>query len=584
MLAAPEPMNPALLPFFLAPTVALAVEASPQQSPAVTAPFPQPEIVELPEMSPKELAPMRLETGRPAVEKPEADVIRLTLHSEYQLRYNVTRSFPLTPTASAVNARPALVGDSLGQNQWVNHWLRVTPRFSVNDQIELVGQLDLTGLVVGETAHDVSTDRTARDQYNGFSNVDPRWLYADIHTKVGLLRVGQQPSHWGLGIIANDGDHPSVFGDYRYGAVNERILFATKPGGKDSDVTVAVAGDLVFRDNTARLSEGDHAFQGVLAAIYEKKNVALGVYGVYRNQQNDRKSGGNDILGYTDKLEVGVLDVFAEFTSRVPGVDAYLFGAMEAATVFGSTNYIRTVDQTAQGTSTLVRSYGGAAQLGVAHVSRGDRSQRLLFEDDAKAKKPRRYGDLVAQLEVGYASGDADPLDGTERRFTFDPNHKIGLLLFDEVLRWQTARSANAAKDPLLSNGARPSPGIDLYPSQGGVYGAEYINPTAIYRPRPWLDLKGGAVIAQTTADVVDPYRLVTTGNYVNARGGDPKKHDLGVELDAGVEVRADLDRGIVGTLGAQGGVLFPGGALADGGGGAYKTPWITMTRVGVMF
>jgi hypothetical protein len=576
-------MNPALLPFFLAPTVALSVEASPPPSQPV-APFPQPEVLELPEISPKELQPMRLDTGRPPLEKPEPDLIRLTLHGEYQVRYNVERSFPMTPTASAVNARPSLVGDSLGQNQWVNHWLRVTPRFSVNDQIEIVAQLDLTGLVVGEVAHDVSTDRTARDSYNGFSNVDPRWLYADIHTKVGLLRVGQQPSHWGLGLIANDGDHSTTFGDYRYGAVNERILFATKPGGKDSDVTVAVAGDLVFRDNTARLADGDHAFQGVLAAIYEKKNFELGVYGVYRNQQNDRKSGGNELLGYTDKLEVGVLDVFGQFTSRVPGVDAYLFGGVEAATIFGSTNYIRTVDQTASGTQTLVRSYGGAAQLGVVHVSRGEREKRLLFQDDVKGKRPQKYGDIVAQLEIGYASGDADPLDGTERRFTFDPNHKIGLLLFDEVLRFQTARAANAAKDPLLSNGSRPSPGIDLYPSQGGVFGAQYINPTGIYRPRPWLDLKAGAVIAQTTADVVDPYRLVLTGNYVNARGGDPKKHDLGVELDAGVEVRGDLDRGLVGTLGAQGGVLFPGGALSDAGGATYKTPWITMARLGVMF
>ena len=41
------------------------------------------------------------------------------------------------------------------------------------------------------------------------------------------------------------------------------------------------------------------------------------------------------------------------------------------------------------------------------------------------------YGDLVAQVELGYASGDADPYDGTQRRFVFDPNHKVGLLLFD---------------------------------------------------------------------------------------------------------------------------------------------------------
>jgi hypothetical protein len=567
----------------LAPRVALATETAPPPKSRI-----EPEAIvesppaELEERSPRTLDTVALDTGRAPVEKAEPDVLRFTLHGEYQLRYNLERSFPMTPTASAIAARPGLVQDSLGQNQWVNHWLRLTPRFSVFDNIELVGQIDLvTGLVLGEKAHDVSADRTPRDDYNGFSNVDPRWLYADIHTKVGLLRVGQQPNHWGLGILANDGDHPSLFGDYRYGQIVERILFATKPGGKDSDVTVAIGGDLVYRDNTARLSDGDHAFQGVLAALYEKKNFDIGIYGVYRNQENDRNSGGSDFLGYTDKLEVGVLDAYGRFTSRVPFTDAYLFGAFEAATIFGSTNYLRTAEQTASGTNVLVRSYGGAAQLGVAHVAKG---KRLLFEEDSKKKTPFTYGDFVGQIELGYASGDADPLDGTEHRFTFDPNHKVGLILFDEILRFQTARAATAAKDPNLSNGTRPPPGIDLYPSNGGVFGAEYINPTFVYRPKAWLDLKGGAVIAQSTSDVVDPYRLVVDGNYENARGGNPKKKDLGVELDAGTEVRGDLDRGIVGTLGAQGGILFPGGALADATGSTYKNPWMVIGRLGVLF
>ena len=41
---------------------------------------------------------------------------------------------------------------------------------------------------------------------------------------------------------------------------------------------------------------------------------------------------------------------------------------------------------------------------------------------------------------------------------------------------------------------------------------------------------KAGAVIAQTTADYVDPYRLTLNGVYQNYSGGDPKRHDLGVD------------------------------------------------------
>jgi hypothetical protein len=166
----------------------------------------------------------------------------------------------------------------------------------------------------------------------------------------------------------------------------------------------------------------------------------------------------------------------------------------------------------------------------------------------------------------------------------FDPNHKVGLILFDEVMRWQTARASSAAQDPNLSNGSRPPPGVDLLPSNGGVFGAEYVNPTAIVRPRPWLDLKAGAVIAQTTADYVDPYRVAVQGASVNYQGGSAKRHDLGVELDGGAEARFNLDYGFRLQLGAQGGVLFPGGALADASGATMKTPWIVLGRAGLQF
>lgn len=192
------------------------------------------------------------------------------------------------------------------------------------------------------------------------------------------------------------------------------------------------------------------------------------------------------------------------------------------------------------------------------------------------------FGDVVGQVEVGYASGDANPYDDVDHRFTFNPNHRVGLLLFDEVLRFQTARSATALRDPVLSG--RAVPGVNRLPSDGGVFGAEYVNPTVVVRPQQWLDVKGGVVIAQSTADVVDPYRLVAQGSYVNYRGGDPHRRDLGVELDGGIDTRTALDYGLVLTLGAQAGVLFPGGALANAAGERMNTPWIAIGRAGLLF
>jgi hypothetical protein len=550
---------------------------------------------------PRDLPRLILDNGRVDIPDPDPDTFRFFLHGEHQIRYQAERTFPMVATATDINRRPGLVEDSTGQNQFVTHWLRVTPRLQIRDSLELVGQLDvLTGVLFGERAHGTSADQTPRDDYNGFGNIQPRWLFAQYKLPFGLVRVGMQPNHWGMGILANDGDHPTLFGDYRYGSISERILFATKPGGKDSDFYVALAGDLVYRDQTATLTNGQQAFQGVLAAFYEHGYNKLGVFSTLRHQEN-AKNSGTDLFPYTDTIDALAVDLNGRVAVPVPGHDAFVFAEAEAAYIAGSTNILRTADQALDGSKTSIRSYGGAAVLGVVHRSwatgtwsDADASNKARHDASARSvsssylgnptTKGVPYGDLVAQVEVGYASGDADPYDGTQRRFTFEPNHKVGLILFDEVIRWQTARSATAATDPLLTNATRPTPGVDLLPTNGGVSGAEYINPTFIFRPRHFFDLKGGMVIAQSTTEIVDPYRLATQGSYVNYRGGDRRKKDLGVEFDAGFEARFPLDYDLKGVIGGQAGLLLPGGAFENADGVRLPPQWIAIGRLGLLF
>jgi hypothetical protein len=231
---------------------------------------------------------------------------------------------------------------------------------------------------------------------------------------------------------------------------------------------------------------------------------------------------------------------------------AFVFGSGEAAVAFGSTNAPRSANQARADDTSRVTAYGGAVALGVVHRATSAGGSREKGADLAT------FGDVVGQVELGYASGDSDPYDGVERRFVMHPNHRVGLLLFDEIVRFQTARAATAAADPLLANASRPPPGLDLLPSNGGVFGAEYVNPTMVVRPRQWLDLKAGAVFAQATADVVDPYRVATRGAYVNYRGGNARRHDLGVELDLGVEARTPLDKRVTLVMGARAACSLP--------------------------
>jgi hypothetical protein len=531
---------------------------------------------------PTDLQRLVLDPGRVPVSPAEPGLVRFEIHGEEQIRVEGLRSFPLQPTATTYQAYQkatggTLTGDSIGQNGFISHWLRVTPTLQITDKLTFVGQIDLTGLLDGQTTHDVWPDQTPRNGYDGYDNVQPRWLYVEWLTPVGLLRAGQQGEHWGMGLVANDGDHPSLFGDYRYGNIAEQILFATKPLGEKSPFVVALAGNLVYHDNFATLVNGQQAWQGVLAAFYEDGPDMLGVYGVYRSQTQGETS--EPYATYNDYLSVGVVDVAGHFARPIalPDERAYVFGAFEAAFQYGSTN----IERTLQYPNTTIQAYGGAASAGVVFAGHQEGTEAPLAPLH-KGDRPDLWGRFVGQLEVGYATGDANPNDGVEKRFTFDPNHKVGLLLFDEIMRWQTARASAAAQDPNLL--ARPAPGASLLPSNGGVFGAQYVYPTAVYRPRPWLDLKAGAVIAQTTADVVDPYRTTVSGNYTNYQGGIPQRHDLGVELDGGFEARIDAGPRIRVQLGAQAGFLVPGGALADATGAEMKTPWVAIGRLGLQF
>lgn len=56
--------------------------------------------------------------------------------------------------------------------------------------------------------------------------------------------------------------------------------------------------------------------------------------------------------------------------------------------------------------------------------------------------KKGRWGLL---LDGGFASGDQNPYDARLQNFRFDANYKVGLVLFDQVLGYQSARTASGA-------------------------------------------------------------------------------------------------------------------------------------------
>lgn len=473
----------------------------------------------------------------PAPEEEEKPFLKLVLPGAFELRGVHVGRQPLTPDSQQ--------HDDLGQENFLHHWIRLSPELTIGEKVTVHGQIDLLrGLLLGDRADAVSAARWPRDEYDGYKNIDPRWLWVEWRPSFGVFRAGQMGSHWGLGILANDGTHESLFGDPLHGDISDRIAFATKPffklGGVGEDVVVAIAGDFVFRDSIASVYDGDQAFQGVLASFWQKDERTIGLYAVYRDQTDTNDS----------YLRVWAFDAYARWWRRVTEwVKADV--AFEGALVTGETNIPQTFDHPVQD----VRSGGAAMIFGV--------------------ESPRLRG----ELELGWASGDADSLDGEQNRFVMDPDHDVGLVLFDEVLAWQTARAATLAQDPNMSG--RPARGAELLPTNGGVAGATYVNPRVRFRPVPWGDLRAGALFAWATSDVVDPFHQKTDGTALNSQGGDPNQRDLGIELDLGFEVRWEQKWTTI-HGGAQAGMLLPGDAFDDAEGEAMDPVALVSLRLGL--
>jgi hypothetical protein len=73
-------------------------------------------------------------------------------------------------------------------------------------------------------------------------------------------------------------------------------------------------------------------------------------------------------------------------------------------------------------------------------------------------------------------------------------------------------------------------------------------------------------------------------GNLRNYDGGNPRKHDLGVELDLGADARIKIDQNATVQVGAEAGVLFPGHAFDDALGSRLGNQYLGNFKLGLQF
>lgn len=478
--------------------------------------------------------------------EPEPDAIKLRINGEYEARQSFLTPLPLTPVAGS----PA----ALGQRSRLFHWLRLRGLGLFGRSWELRAAADLPrGMIYGQTP--VAVPDNGRD----FDRPQPvrfhgRQLRVTFRGRLGEVTLGHTTTQLGLGLVDADGDQPRFFGTPDRPATYERLELLS--GSAASTLRVGISTDVLFDDGRLSLASGDHLLRVALSAVVAPtRHAHLTWLARYEGLLSRAGRGGARSF---------LLDASGSLKSPLRGRTAALFVEYEGAYRIGDVSEPTAFG--AVGTDQTLASLALAARAGIA-VER---------EQDF-----RRFVQFSASLEWGMASGDADPTDELHR-FVMNPNHGVGLILFDEILRYKTSRA-----QALLATQApgAASARVQALPTRGGVAGATYLNPVLLLRPTADLTLKLGGLVASATTSVVDPASLVTDGHERrNFDGGSPRGRSLGTELDLGAELTLPLDAPTLLRLSVEGALAFPGSAFDAGDGRRLGTQSLTTAGLGLTF
>ncbi|MCA9562032.1 MAG: hypothetical protein KC561_01020, partial [Myxococcales bacterium] len=214
---------------------------------------------------------------------------------------------------------------------------------------------------------------------------------------------------------------------------------------------------------------------------------------------------------------------------------------------------------------------------GFAVLSNTDPVVQDLLAMGAQLILDYTVGPVTFTLEADYATGDEDPRPTTDITvFNFSRDLNVGLLLFEHILAFESARSAAVGVENLASLDSESFP-ITEVSTEGRFTNAIAIFPQVLVNMvnsgRHRIHGRFGALFAWPEAGVVDPIMTILgeDGNRidddaVNFHGGDPGTY-LGTELD--LQFEWSIANVFFWTL--EGAVLFPGNSLEDEHGDAVN-------------
>jgi len=387
-----------------------------------------------------------------------AAAVEFAAHGYYRTRGNVYQNLDMHK--SGQNHRFGLIA----YNQMR---LRVEPMVKINDWLFVQAQADILDNIV------FGTKNTKQIQIDspivGTQTLPPgagsislvgsgageneainiRRVYMDILTPVGKLRIGRQPSHWGLGIFQNDGNE--IQGDF--GDTADRVLFMSQyefgdGGSLAGGLLWDIAYDAQFDPRIYGLSgdiksagQDTQQYAGLL--LYERDEFGIGAFGGLR-----RRSGGNSttmtaLNPFGNSVDAGIDgntmvyfgDVYARFSYEEYDFRAeyvYLGGKMSTGLAINAVPFAVWSGETPNTTAGVIELKPDMdVQVNMA-----------AFEATGAYKWGGEWG-----LKAGFAQGDASPLTQRITQYGFRPDYQIALLMFHVPLGTSPALMGCSATD-----------------------------------------------------------------------------------------------------------------------------------------
>lgn len=463
--------------------------------------------------------------------------VRPDLYYKFDLGKPVgTELFPRSPRSASDNTQAG-----------ANMRVRLEPTFNVSEEVRLKLQVDmLDNILLGSTPgggdRDVFTifsesqDPPASAINALKDSVSVKRAYGEVSTPVGILRFGRMGSHWGLGMLRNDGNCL----DCDFGDNVDRVQFVTEPFTGfyvtpmvDFNSEGVVGGPHGIEGEPVDLSQSDDSHSYVLAIARRDTDQQVkakldnnqgvlnyGLHFTYRTQRWEETSSDPAAPGFVPRdATLYVPDLWLRYEERMWRVE------VELAAIYGTIN-------------------NRALSAGTANDPTQNQSLRVLqFGGVAQAEYKVLNGNLNLGLELGVASGDRAPGFGAYTRQVQNDDGTTSLQ-GNQYACGVGGCSDNALRNFRFNRAFRPD--LILWRELiGTVTDAVYVKPSARYSLADGFDLFGALIYSQAL------YAESTPSMTSNA---------LGVEVDVGA--RYETEDGFV--AGVSWGIFFPMSGLQE--------------------